>query len=212
VSEDHLIIVSTVHICREVQHHLLQGDHNAESLVVHNGNGFPRLRSFNAAQHTGEHAPGAVGIVDLVPDNVLHLRLRFRFAPGIQCQNISLLDSGRGRFSRGGSILSRRRSLLLHLYYLFCSGSFADSALRLFRGLGILRHSHHFRRLGENILCRYSILLNRIGCGFRQTLFCHRLFCRFLGDDGKCRYFRHHGKFFCFLSRHITFLLSSHFG
>ena len=155
MSEDHLIIVSTVHICREVQHHLLQGDHNAESLVVHNGNGFPRLRSFNAAQHTGEHAPGAVGIVDLVPDNVLHLRLRFRFAPGIQCQNISLLDRGRGRFSRGGSILSRRRSLFLHLY---------------------------------------------------------RLFCRFLGDDGKCRCFRHHGKFFCFLSRHITFLLSSHFG
>ena len=191
MSEDHLIIVSTVHICREVQHHLLQGDHNAESLVVHNGNGFPRLRSFNAAQHTGEHAPGAVGIVDLVPDNVLHLRLRFRFAPGI---------------------LSRRRSLFLHLYRLFCSGSFADSALRLFRGLGILRHSHHFRRLGENTLCRYSILHNRIGCGFRQTLFCHRLFCRFLGDDGKCRCFRHHGKFFCFLSRHITFLLSSHFG
>ncbi len=56
-----------------------------------------------------------------VPDTVLHMRMRFPLRPGHQCQHISLLDSGRGRFSRGGSILSRRRSLLLHLYRLFAA-------------------------------------------------------------------------------------------
>lgn len=146
----------------------------------------------------------------LLKADVAHFLMDRSFAATAGANNVNKLDMLFALLSANGTeVIIEAEDM--DKYRLFCSGSFADSALRLFRGLGILRHSHHFRRLSENTLCRYSILHNRIGCGFRQTLFCHRLFCRFLGDDGKCRCFRHHGKFFCFLSRHITFLLSSHF-
>src|SRR5699024_10895638 len=71
----------------QVDHHFFQGDDAAESLVVHHSHRLAVVQLLNAAQLAGEDAAGAVGVVDLMPDDVLTVFLRLHIFPAADGQD-----------------------------------------------------------------------------------------------------------------------------
>ena len=95
----------------QIDHHLLNGDNDAESLVIHYGHSFAVVQLLNAAQLTCEDAAGAVGVVDLVPNDILAVFLCFHLFTTADGQ-----DRGVTAVCYGGPAQSRRsiyRRLLL---------------------------------------------------------------------------------------------------
>ena len=71
-------------ILDKIQHHFRDGDDGTEVLIVDNGNQTAGLRFFNAAQFPGKDFPGAVGVLDLVPDEIRFGLRRFQLSIGVQ--------------------------------------------------------------------------------------------------------------------------------
>mgnify|MGYP006988261542 CR=1 FL=1 len=64
-----------------------RGSDDSESLVVHHSHRLAVVQLLNAAQFAGEDATGAVGIVDLMPDDVLTVFLRLHIFPAADGQD-----------------------------------------------------------------------------------------------------------------------------
>ena len=83
-------------------HHFLQRNGNAETVVVHNGNRFAAVGLLNAAQRCGEDAPCAVGVVDLMPCGGFAGILGFDFVTAFNGQHRGIrFASAAGRGSLG---------------------------------------------------------------------------------------------------------------
>ena len=71
----------------QIDHHFLDRDNDTEPLVIHNCHRLAVVQLFNAAQLAGEDAAGAVGVVDLMPDDVLTVFLRLHIFPAADGQD-----------------------------------------------------------------------------------------------------------------------------
>ena len=98
-----------------LDHHFLQRNHNTETLVIHNDDGFIILHLFNTAKLACENLAGAVGIVDLVPNNIVTVTLCFYITPYLKGQNGGVgCSCGRGTGNGWGR---RQRSIVRFIEY-----------------------------------------------------------------------------------------------
>ena len=55
----------------QVDHHFLDGNDDAETLVVHHGHRLTVVQLLDAAQLARQNTAGTVGVVNLMPDDIL---------------------------------------------------------------------------------------------------------------------------------------------
>ena len=97
----------------QIDHHLLDGDNDSEALVIHYGHSFTVVQLLNAAQLTCEDAAGTVGVVDLMPNNILTVFLCFHLFTAADGQDRGVTAVCYSGLARSGSGRSLCRRFLL---------------------------------------------------------------------------------------------------
>ena len=113
LAQHQISVLLTGRAAAKVDHHLLEGDDDAESLVIHYGHGLTVVQLLDAAQLPCEDAAGAVGVVDLMPNDILPVLLRFHLFTAANGQNGGFAAANRGGPPRCSRSILRRRALLM---------------------------------------------------------------------------------------------------
>ncbi len=152
-------------ICGNIRRHFLQRNENPVPTVHQHAHALAAFHHFDATEDPGQHSPGAVGIVDAVPD---HLRLGFlgfhRIA-NFQCQDlvclgitaewaflVRLFFGGRLQLD-GDSFLARRFPFFLPFQRRFCIRQ-GESILKILYGV-----RHNIRKLHLFFVFHAQLLL-----------------------------------------------------
>ena len=85
-------------VFHQVDHHLRQGNHHTHFLIIDDSDGTAAFHPLDAAQVPGQDLPGPVGILQLMPDDILTAFLCLHFRVRAQ-----------GEDGRGGLPSGRRR-------------------------------------------------------------------------------------------------------
>ena len=112
----------------QVDHHFLDGNDDAETLVVHHGHRLTVVQLLDAAQLARQNTAGAIGVMNLMPDDILTVFRRLYILTAANGQDRGLtarlhIPPASGRPGSGGfrHLLLHRGGIILQNGFTLCS-------------------------------------------------------------------------------------------